>query len=571
MLRRIVPAIVLLAAASPIAQAPPARPAAFTVVEASIGDMQRAMQEHRVTSRELVTQYLTRIAIYDKRINAALAVNPHALDEAAARDAERASGRVRGPLHGIPIALKDNIHTVDVPTTGGALAFAGFLPPYDATLTRNLRDAGAVIIAKTVLTELANWVAGAPTPMPGNYSAVGGFAFNPYDPRPDPREPTADGRPVLSTGGSSSGAGTAANLWAANVGTDTAGSVVNPSSLTMLVGIRPTTGRISRHGIIPITLDQDTAGPMARSVADAAILLGALESASPDPLDGATTRCAPPPDRDYTRFLKRDALRGARIGIPRAFYYERLSPPTEKTPRGGLNDGESKLMADAIEILKREGAIVVDPANLPSVVETDPARNVLLLNICSGTTEAKGKDASCTVVLKYGMKRDFNAYLATLGASAPVRTLTELRIFNLTHQKTDAIRYGQSNLDISDEMDVAGDRPRYEADRAKDLTLAGDRGLKAAIEEAKVDALMFPGWNISNLASRPGFPEIVVPLGLVPVAAPAANPFPAGFEPKPSPFSAAFVGLPCSEPRLIEIGYAFEQATKRRVQPASTP
>jgi len=196
---------------------------------------------------------------------------------------------------------------------------------------------------------------------------------------------------------------------------------------------------------------------------------------------------------------------------------------------------------------------------------------VLLLNICSGTTEAKGKDASCTVVLKYGMKRDFNAYLATLGASAPVKTLTELRIFNLTHQKTNAIRYGQSNLDISDEMDVAGDLPRYEADRAKDLTLAGDRGLKAAIEEAKVDALMFPGWNISNLASRPGFPEIVVPLGLVPVAAPAANPFPAGFEPKPSPFSAAFVGLPCSEPRLIEIGYAFEQATKRRVQPASTP
>src|SRR5947208_1744204 len=161
--------------------------------------------------------------------------------EAASRDVERASGRVRGPLHGIPIALKDNIHTVDVPTTGGALAFADFLPPYDATLTRNLRDAGAVIIAKTVLTELANWVAGAPTPMPGNYSAVGGFAFNPYDSRPDPRE-TGDGRPLMSTGGSSSGAGTAANFWAANVGSDTAGSVVNPAMLTMLVGIRPTTG-----------------------------------------------------------------------------------------------------------------------------------------------------------------------------------------------------------------------------------------------------------------------------------------------------------------------------------------
>jgi amidase len=570
-MRRIVPAIALTAAASLAAQAPASRTPAFTVMEATIADMQRAMQEHRVTSRELVTQYLTRIAIYDKRINAALAVNPHALDEAAARDAERQSGRLRGPLHGIPIALKDNIHTVDMPTTGGALAFANFTPPYDATLTKNLREAGAVIIAKTVLTELANWVAGAPTPMPGNYSAVGGFAFNPYDPRPDPRESTGDGRPVLSTGGSSSGAGTAANLWAANVGTDTAGSVVNPSSLTMLVGIRPTTGRISRHGIIPITLDQDTAGPMARTVADAAILLGALESAAPDPLDSATTRCTPPANRDYTRFLKRDGLRGARIGIPRAFYYERLTPPTENSPRGGLNDGESKLMAEAIDVLKREGATVIDPANMPSVVETNPGKNVLLLPICSGTTNAKGQDSGCSVVLKYGMKRDFNAYLATLGNAAPVKTLTDLRVFNLTHQKANAIRYGQSNLDISDELDVEADRARYDADRAKDVMLAGDRGLKAAIENGKVDALMFPGWGISNLASRPGFPEIVVPLGLVPVVAPAANPFPAGFDPKPAPFSAAFVGLPCSEPRLIEIAFAFEQATKRRVPPAGAP
>ena len=166
------------------------------------------------------------------------------------------------------------------------------------------------------------------------------------------------------------------------------------------------------------------------------------------------------------------------------------------------------------------------------------------------------------------MKRDFNAYLATLGASAPVKSLTDLRIFNLTHLRGNAIRYGQSNLDISDEMDVRQDRARYEADRAKDVTLAGDRGFKAAIESKKLDALMFPGWNISNLAARPGYPEIVVPLGMVPAAAGAgANPLPAGFDPKPSPYSAAFVGLACSEPRLIEIAYAFEQATKRRVPP----
>jgi amidase len=551
-------------------QPPMPRPRTFTVVETSIADMQRAMEEHRTTSREIVTEYLTRIAVYNGRINAAIAVNPRALAEADARDAERARGRVRGPLHGVPIALKDNIHTIDMPTTGGALAFANFVPPYDATLTKNLREAGAVIIAKTVLTELANWVAGAPTPMPGNYSAVGGFAFNPYDPRPDPREATNDGRPVLSTGGSSSGAGTAANLWAANAGSDTSGSIVNPAQLTMLVGIRPTTGRISRHGIIPITLDQDTSGPMAKTVADAAVLLGALESAAPDPDDPATTRCAPPPGRDYTKFLKRDGLKGARIGIPRAFYYDRLTPPTETTSRGGLNDAQKALMVDAIAVAKREGAILVDPADLPSVLEPNADKNVLLFDTCSGINNGNGKDANCSSVLKYGMKRDFNSYLASLGASAPVKSLTELRIFNLTHLKANAIRYGQSNLDISDELDLRQDRAKYDADRAKDLALAGEHGLEAALKGNRLDALLFPGWNISGLASRPGFPEIVVPIGMVPAGG-GQNPFPAGFTPQPSPYSAAFVGAACSEPRLIEIAYAFEQATKRRVPPSATP
>src|SRR5215210_4779057 len=308
----------------------------FTVVETSIPDLQAAMASGKLTARELVTQYLVRIALYEDRLNATLAVNPHALEEADALDRERAQGKVRGPLHGIPIALKDNIHTTHLPTTGGALAFAGFVPPYEATLTKNLRDAGAIIIAKAGLTELANWVAGVPNPMPGNYNAVGGFAYNPYDPRPDPRPATFDGRPALQTGGSSSGVGTAASFWAANVGTDTGGSVISPSNSNMLVGIRPTIGRISRYGVIPITADHDTAGPMTRTVADAAILLGALESATPDPNDAATTTCTPPPGRDYTRFLRPGALRGARIGIPRAFYYDRVTLPGESQPRGGL-------------------------------------------------------------------------------------------------------------------------------------------------------------------------------------------------------------------------------------------
>src|SRR5580658_17109 len=263
----------------------------FSVVEATIPEMRAAMEQKRVTSRELVNQYLIRIAVYDHILHAAITINPDALKEAEQLDRERAQGHVRGPLHGIPIALKDNIHTTGMPTTGGALAFAGYTPPYEATLTKNLRAAGAIIIAKTTLIELANWVAGAPTPMPA-YNAVAGFGFNPYDPRADPRA-SGDGRAVLSPGGSSSGAGTAASLWAGNVGSDTGGSIIQPSNQAMLVGIRPTIGRISRYGVIPITADHDTAGPMARTVTDAAILLGVLESPAPDSHDAATKACTP--------------------------------------------------------------------------------------------------------------------------------------------------------------------------------------------------------------------------------------------------------------------------------------
>src|SRR5439155_12767246 len=223
-------------------------------------------------------------------------------------------------------ALKDNIQTTSMPTTGGALAFEGLVPPYEATITKNLRDAGAIIIAKTQMTELANWVAANPS-MPNNYNGLNGYGLNPYDPRRDPREATSDGRPALNTGGSSSGTGTAANFWAGNVGTETSGSILSPSNQNMLAAVKPTVGRISRYGVIPITADQDTPGPMAKSVTDAAILLGALESASPDPNDAATRTCTPPPGRDYTKFLNRNGLKGARIGIPRAFFYDRVTPP----------------------------------------------------------------------------------------------------------------------------------------------------------------------------------------------------------------------------------------------------
>ncbi|HSB54774.1 MAG TPA: amidase family protein, partial [Gemmatimonadales bacterium] len=266
----------------------------LTVVEATIPELQAALRSGRITSRELVLQYLARIATYEDKLNAVITVNPRALEEADALDRERQAagkgqGKLRGPLHGIPIALKDNIHTTHLPTTGGALAFAGLVPPYEATVTRNLRDAGAIIIAKTQMTELANWVAANPG-MPNNYNSLHGYGLNPYDPRRDPRDATADGRPALNTGGSSSGTGTAASFWAANVGTETSGSILSPASANMLAAVKPTVGRVSRHGIIPITADQDTAGPMARTVTDAAILLGVLEGA-PDANDPATTRC----------------------------------------------------------------------------------------------------------------------------------------------------------------------------------------------------------------------------------------------------------------------------------------
>jgi amidase len=540
----------------------------FRLVEATIADMQAGMKDGRLTSRALVTEYLVRIAMYEHRLHAALAVNPHALEEADRLDRERAAGRIRGPLHGIPVALKDNIHTTQMPTTGGALAFAGYVPPYEATLTKNLRDAGAIIVAKTGLTELANWVAGNPTAMPGNYNAVGGFGFNPYDPRPDPRD-TSDGRPILQTGGSSSGIGTAANLWAASVGTDTGGSVISPSNANMLVGIRPTIGRISRYGVIPITADHDTAGPMTRTVADAALMLGGLESPSPDPNDPATTRCTPPPGRDYTSVLRADALKGARIGIPRAFYYDRVTLPGEERPRGGLNPEQAKLMADAIAVLTAQGATVVDPAEVPSFVAKDAAANFLKWDYCSGAEHAKGKDEGCSVNFKYGMKRDFNAWLKTLGPTAPVKTLTELRQWNLAHAKAGAIRYGQSRLDISDEMDLDADRARFNADHEKDLRLSRAEGIDGVLKANRLDAILTPGGSGAGLAARAGYPIVVVPFGMVPNR--PTPPLPAGFEAKPGPFGVGFTGAACSEPRLLAIAYAFEQATKRRVPPASTP
>ena len=588
------------------------RPAQFNVFEASIADMQAAMKAGRTSSHEIVQQYLTRIATYEDQLHAAITVNPKALEEADARDRERAQGRVRGPLHGVPIALKDNIQTTDMRTTGGALAFEWLVPPYEATLTKNLRDAGAVIIAKTGLTELANYVAAG---MPTNYNAVHGYGMNPYDPRRDPR---ADGRPILQTGGSSSGVGTAANFWAGNVGTETSGSILSPSNQNMLAAVKPTVGRISRYGVIPITADQDTPGPMAKYVWDIAAMFGALESASPDPNDEATKACTPPPGRDYTKLLSADGLKGARIGIPRKNYYEEFTPPGAERARGGLNPDQKKVMDDAIAALKAAGATVID-VDLPSMLEKDPKENLLT--------------AGASSVLNYGMKRDFNKWLASLGPAAPVKSLTELREWNTAHERLGAIKYGQSQLDASDKIDLEKDRAKYEEDRARDIRVFGTNGIDAAVKANNLDALLFPGPSSAGVASKPGYPTVLVPFGMIPNTAtnfggrgagrggagrgdaptgrgeapggrgeapagrgempagrgdappttgrggtaptetatappaPPPLPLPPGFNPKPQPYGVGFTGPACSEPKLLQLAYAFEQATKKRTPP----
>jgi amidase len=535
----------------------------FDVANATIQDMQAALKDGRVTSRELTTQYLVRIALYDGKLHGAITVNAKALADADELDRERAAGKLRGPLHGIPIALKDNIQTMTMPTSGGALAFKDYVPPYEATLVKNLRDAGALIIAKSTMSELAGALAEPPTPAPGGYNAVRGFSYNPFDPRAQD-----NGEPVLSPAGSSSGIGVAAGFWAANIGTDTSGSVLGPSNAAMIVGLRPTVGRISRHGIIPITADQDTAGPMARSVTDIAVLLGALEGQAPDPNDPATNTCKPP-EGGYLPFLKADALKGARIGIPRTAYYDKFTAPGATRGRPGLKPDEAQAMDDAIAALKTAGAEIVDPADLPSVTTPDPTKNVLRRIVCGDELPEDPADTRelCSAVLGYGMKRDFNLWLASLGPSAPVKNMTELRAWNTAHAADGAIKFGQAFLDRADTWDMEKDRARYEADRAKDQSFARENGIDAALTANKLDALLIPGGGASSIGALAGYPAITVPFAMV------ANPrAPASDTPDTSrPFGVSLLGGACSEPRLLALAFSFEQATHRRQTPKATP
>jgi amidase len=254
-------------------------------------------------------------------------------------------------------------------------------------------------------------------------------------------------------------------------------------------------------------------------------------------------------------------------GSPARYPYDKITPPGGEHEQGGLTEAQAKLMAEAIEILRREGAIIVDPADIPSVVDPDAKQNLLRWGVCTDMDEVKAK--ACSIDLAYGMERDFNRWLASLGGAAPVKSLADLREWNRAHQKAGAMKYGQSLLDLSDAMDLETFRARYEADRARDVFLTATHGIDEAMRAHRLDALFFPGAVGAGIAARPGYPTVMVPFGFVPNA--PTPPFPDGFTALPAPFGVSFTGMACSEPTLLRLAYAFEQASKRRVPPPNLP
>jgi amidase len=528
--------------------------ARFELVETTIPQIRKAMRANVLSAERLTRMYLKRIEAYEQAgpgVNAYQHVNPNAVRQARHLDLiHDRRARARKPLYGVPILLKDNIDTADMPTTAGSVALDGSIPPDDAFITRKLREAGAIILGKGTLTEYANFIA---IGMPTGYSSLGGFGFNPYDPRVDPRTtpPFNDGRPVLQTGGSSSGPGIGvnANLVAVAVGTETSGSILSPASANGVVGIKPTVGLVSRDGIIPITADQDTAGPITRTVTDAAILLGVL--AGYDANDPATEACLTPGNclDDYTRFLDKKALKGARLAAP------------------PVAANRAALMDAAIAVMQEQGAYV-------ERIETYDVRiGMPQLGTC--LARPAPTDLTCSTVLLYGFKRDLNAYLAATPA-APSRTLAEVIAFNDAF--VPPMKYGQAIALGAQELDVSpgsADTARYVADRAEDLRrskLALDgvfNGPDGAPDtDDDFDAVLHLGNANANVPAKAGYPSVAVPAGfnalstLTPADPPIAAPFPS---------DVTFSGPAFSEPKLIALAYAFEQATRHRVPPASTP
>ena len=491
------------------------------VRERSVDDLRRAMESGETTARALTQAYLRRIDAIDRQgpaINSVIEVNPDALDIADRLDQERRAGKVRGPLHGIAVLIKDNVDTADrMKTTAGSLALVEAKPLQDAALVTRLRDAGAVILGKANLSEWANFRSNDST---SGWSGRGGLTRNPY---------ALDRNGCGSSTGS--GVAVAASLCAIAVGTETDGSIICPSSRNGVVGIKPTVGLVSRSGIIPISETQDTAGPMARTVADAAALLGAI--AGVDPRDKATARAKVA--SDYREYLQVDGLQGRRIGVMRNFF--------------GFDKRVDALMEDAVKAIASAGATIVDPANLPTRGQFGQAEFEILL---------------------YEFKAGVNAYLASLGPAAPMKTLADLIAFNEAHAREEMPHFGQDLFTQAQAKGPLTDRA-YLAARAKARRLSRTLGLDRVFALKKVDALIAPSggpaWltdlvngdygtgGSSGPAAVSGYPSISVPAGFV----------------RGLPIGISFIGPAWSEGPLIGMAYAYEQRTRLRRAPEFLP
>jgi amidase len=491
----------------------------FELDEITITDLQDGMKSGKFTARSLVEKYSARIDEIDKHgpaINSVLELNPDAFSTADQLDQERQAKGPRGPLHGIPVLIKDNIDTADrMMTTAGSLALIGSKPPKDSFVAEKLRAAGAVILGKTNLSEWANIRSSHST---SGWSGRGGLTKNPY---------ALDRNPCGSSSGS--GAGVSANLCTAAIGTETDGSIVCPSSSNGIAGIKPTVGLVSRGGIIPISHSQDGAGPMCRTVRDAAIMLGALTGV--DPRDSATENSQGKSLTDYARFCDPDGLKGARIGVARKYF--------------GFNDAVDALMEQSLDAMKRQGATLIDPADI----------------------ETLGKfDESELLVFMYELKADLNAYLATLGPQAPVRTLKEIIDFNDRNRQKEMPYFGQDLFLKADAKGPLTEKAYLDA-LEKNHQLARTEGIDATMDKYHLDAIVAPtggpAWitdlvngdhvagGSSNAAAVAGYPNINVTAGFISAL----------------PVGISFFGRAWSEPTLIRLAFAFEQTVKARHSP----
>lgn len=525
----------------------------------TIDELTRAFAAGRITSADLVRGYTARIEAYDRagpRLNAIRELNPDALAIAGKLDAAARKGS--RPLEGIPILIKDNIATGDAQhTTAGSLALADARAQRDATVVQLLRDAGAVILGKTNLTEFANVLA---VGMPSGYSSLGGQVRNPYAP-----EVNDNAIPFVPPGGSSSGSAVAvaAGFAAAAIGTETSGSLLSPANQNGVVTVKPTVGLISRAGIIPIAASQDTAGPLTRTVRDAAILLNVL--AVGDPRDPATQHLQRP--ADYTKFLDPNGLRGARIGVPsdpadpgNDVYYKPLRPP------------QVAVMREAIAALEAAGATVIR-ANIPTRGWIGgPGTEAAILNR-NPESPSRNQPARIPAIYLYELKHDMNAYLRDWAKDAKAQTLADIIAFNKANADR-ALRFGQDIFLAAEETHGDLSEMEYISARQMDLRSSRTLGLDAYMEEHRLDAILFPANTGASIAAKAGYPSVLVPAGMVtgPATVPPGTVTAAGDKETPEyPYGVTFTGRAWSEPVLLRLAYAFEQATKARRMPPGVP